>query len=194
MRISSGPVISGMMTSLMTRSNVSLVEQLDRLGAAGAGDRLVIEVLERADGRGAHARIVLDQQDARAGHGRLGFAAASPGAAAGSARPPRCAADRATRSCPCRASLSMPTSPPDWWAKPKIWLRPRPVPLPTGLVVKNGSKARSRTSSVMPQPVSVTEIRRYSPARMSPTSLAASVTFSVRDGQRARRRPSRRGH
>ena len=31
----------------------------------------------------------------------------------------------------------------------------------------------------MPQPVSVTLILTYSPARMSPTSLAASVTFSV---------------
>ena len=57
----------------------------------------------------------------------------------------------------------MPTSPPDWWAKPKIWLRPRPVPLPTGLVVKNGSNARSSTSAVMPQPVSVTLMRTYSP-------------------------------
>ena len=66
-RISSGPVISGMITSVMTRSNILRVEQLDRLGAAAAGDRIVIEVLERADGRGAHARIVLDQQDAGAG-------------------------------------------------------------------------------------------------------------------------------
>ena len=67
MRISSGPVISGMITSLMTRSNSLRVEQLDRLGAAGAGDRLVIELLERADGRGADPRIVLDQQDPGAG-------------------------------------------------------------------------------------------------------------------------------
>ena len=40
----------------------------------------------------------------------------------------------------------MPTRRPDWWAKPKIWLRPSPVPLPTALVVKNGSNARSLTS------------------------------------------------
>src|SRR5512132_780057 len=80
---------------------------------------------------------------------------------------------------PLPSSLSIPTSPPDWWAKPKIWLRPRPVPLPTGLVVKKGSKARSRTSAVIPQPVSETLIFTYSPAWMSPTAFAAIVTFSV---------------
>ena len=48
----------------------------------------------------------------------------------------------------------MATSPPDWRAKPKIWLRPRPVPLPTGLVVKKGSNTRSRCSGAMPLPVS----------------------------------------
>ena len=32
------------------------------------------------------------------------------------------------------------TSPPDCFAKPKTWLNPRPVPWPTSLVVKNGSK------------------------------------------------------
>ena len=52
----------------------------------------------------------------------------------------------------------MATSPPDWRAKAKIWLRPRPVPLPTGLVVKKGSNTRSRCSGVMPLPVSATRI------------------------------------
>ena len=51
------------------------------------------------------------------------------------------------------------------------------MPLPTGLVVKKGSNARSRTSSVMPQPSSVIEILRYSPGWMSPTALAVIVTF-----------------
>ena len=37
-----------------------------------------------------------------------------------------------------------------------LTLSPNPVPLPTGLVVKNGSKIRSRCSALMPQPVSVT--------------------------------------
>ncbi len=34
-------------------------------------------------------------------------------------------------------------------------LRPKPVPTPVGLVVKNGSNARSRTSRVMPLPESL---------------------------------------
>ena len=50
-------------------------------------------------------------------------------------------------------------APPDWRAKPKTWVRPRPVPLPTGLVVKNGSNTRSRCSGAMPAPVSATEMR-----------------------------------
>ncbi len=37
--------------------------------------------------------------------------------------------------------------------------RPRPVPLPTALVVKKGSKIRLRTASVMPLPLSVTRNR-----------------------------------
>ncbi len=57
------------------------------------------------------------------------------------------------------------------------------MPLPTGLVVKNGSNARSITSWLMPQPVSVIEILRYSPGWMSPTALAAIVTLSDGDGQ-----------
>ena len=68
-----------MITSLMTRSNSCAVEHLDRLGAAGAGDRFVIEVLERTDGRGADPRVVLDDQDPRAGHVRLGLGALDDG-------------------------------------------------------------------------------------------------------------------
>src|SRR5574338_81701 len=51
------------------------LEQLDRLGAAAAGDRLVVEVLERSDGRSAHPRVVLDQQDPRAGDMGVGLGA-----------------------------------------------------------------------------------------------------------------------
>ena len=136
------------------------VEHLDRLGAAGAGDRFVVEILERADSRGADARIVLDDQDAGAGDVDVGVSVRwTRRMDADRAPRPRCAADRSTPSCRAPTWLSIPTSPPDWCAKPKIWLRPRPVPLPTGLVVKKGSNARSSTSGGMPQPVSVTLIR-----------------------------------
>ena len=52
-----------------------LLEQLDGFGAARAGDRLVIEVLERIDRRRADPGIILDQQDARAGHMRFALGA-----------------------------------------------------------------------------------------------------------------------
>ncbi|MNL35316.1 hypothetical protein D3C87_1573410 [compost metagenome] len=45
-------------------------------------------------------------------------------------------------------------------------LRPSPVPALTPFVVKNGSKAFSFTSGVMPVPVSVTATRMNSPVRM----------------------------
>ena len=41
---------------------------------------------------------------------------------------------------PLPGALRTSMSPPDCLAKPKAWLRPSPVPLPTSLVVKNGSK------------------------------------------------------
>ncbi|VUD74664.1 hypothetical protein MET9862_05297 [Methylobacterium symbioticum] len=53
--------------------------------------------------------------------------------------------------------LATSTSPPDCLAKPKTWDRPSPVPLPTSLVVKKGSKMRGSTSGGMPEPVSVSE-------------------------------------
>ncbi len=43
------------------------LEQIDRLGAAAAGDRLVIEILKSTDGRSADARVVFDEQDTGAG-------------------------------------------------------------------------------------------------------------------------------
>ena len=67
---------------------------------------------------------------------------------------------------PIRDSIS--ASPPDWAAKPWIWARPRPVPLPISLVVKNGSNARLTTSSGMPSPVSDTATQIYScPPRLT---------------------------
>ena len=47
---------------------------------------------------------------------------------------------------------------PAWSATvPYTDAKPSPVPLPIGLVVKNGSKMCSRASGLMPSPVSVTE-------------------------------------
>ena len=69
-------------------------------------------------------------------------------------------------------------------------LRPSPVPSPVGLVVKKGSKARSRSpASFIPGPLSATSSRTYSPG---PTSrivadpiFAKGHRFSGRQGQLA---------
>ena len=42
------------------------------------------------------------------------------------------------------------------------------MPWPSGLVVKNGSKARAATSGAMPVPVSVTQTETYCPGLTSP--------------------------
>lgn len=49
------------------------------------------------------------------------------------------------------------SAPPDCSITPCTADRPRPVPLPTPLVVKNGALARASVASSMPSPVSVTE-------------------------------------
>ena len=71
--------------------------------------------------------------------------------------------------------------PSDCLTKPNTWLRPRPVPLPTALVVKNGSKTRSMISGGMPVPVSETAIRTYRPAATSPRSRASKSSSSTFD-------------
>src|SRR3984893_11044231 len=58
-------------------------------------------------------------------------------------------------------------------------LRPRPLPLPISLVVKKGSTALPRTSSVMPSPLSATEISTYSPGRRS-GGVSLRLTLAVR--------------
>ena len=59
---------------------------------------------------------------------------------------------------PAPGALRSVTAPWLCLAKPYTVLRPRPVPRPASLVVKKGSKARSRTSSGMPQPLSAMAI------------------------------------
>ena len=53
--------------------------------------------------------------------------------------------------------------PPLCLTMPYTVARPRPVPWPTPLVVKNGSKTWASTSSDIPQPVSVTDSMAYRP-------------------------------
>jgi hypothetical protein len=57
---------------------------------------------------------------------------------------------------PSPGSLLITSAPPDCVANPLTMLNPSPVPMPCGLVVKNGSVTRARTSGAMPAPPSVT--------------------------------------
>jgi hypothetical protein len=57
---------------------------------------------------------------------------------------------------PAPSSLLMEMFPPLSFTIPYTTDSPRPVPLPTSLVVKKGSKIFAFTSSVMPVPVSLT--------------------------------------
>ncbi len=68
---------------------------------------------------------------------------------------------------PRPGSLVTATSPPDCLANPNTWDRPRPVPLPTSLVVKNGSKMRATTSAGMPAPMSESETAAKGPGALA---------------------------
>ena len=75
-------------------------------------------------------------------------------------------------------SLCTATSPPDCLAKPNTWLRPKPVPLPTSFVVKNGSKIWSILSDGMPQPVSVSEMATKRPGAPTCPRIAGMADTS----------------
>ena len=75
-----------------------------------------------------------------------------------------------------------------WWrltTTRKLTSRPSPVPCPTGLVVKNGSKIRLRTSGAMPGPVSSISTTAQSSSRRVrivnvPDPSMASRALSIR--------------
>ena len=70
---------------------------------------------------------------------------------------------------------------------PQLTESPRPVPSPTSLVVKNGSKMRARVASSMPAPVSRTSIAIHGRA----AGRAADVRRRhLLDDARRDRRPS----
>src|SRR5688500_9961109 len=66
---------------------------------------------------------------------------------------------------PTPGSLCAHTYPFDCFTMPYTVARPRPVPWPTGLVVKNGSKTCASVSRSMPCPESRTAITVYEPGR-----------------------------
>src|SRR3990170_2772787 len=105
-----------------------------------------------------HLRIVLDDEDLRL-----------------HAWPPSARGSHTTKVHPAPARLSTRISPP--WARTmsRQMARPRPVPWPGGLGVKNGSNTRGRRAGGIPGPVSVTEMA--TPARPLPSAgLAPTLT------------------
>ena len=65
---------------------------------------------------------------------------------------------------PCPTTLSAVTVPWDNDANLRTWANPKPVPRPSSLVVKNGSKMRGSTCGAMPSPLSCTVITTQSPS------------------------------
>ena len=140
--------------------------------------------MRRAAGQLANAVVVFDQQNGRAtmagGIGRVGGASGYPfranrGRKSGTWSPPRLALD-----------LHLPAT---LRTIPYTVASPRPVPLPSCLVVKNGSKTRARVAASIPTPVSLTESAR----RSAGTSLWMAAEDSCEgqvgrlDGEAARR-------
>ena len=108
-----------------------------------------------------------------------------------SSRPWRIAPDRARRGCPGPGCSRSSRSRPIAGRGPYTIGSPRPVPLPTSLVVKNGSKTRFRISGGMPSPVSDTrhdhvvaggQVRRSSSAPIVTLRVARVEDPALRHG------------
>ena len=77
------------------------------------------------------------------------------------------------------------TSMAPWWRSMIFFTTdsPKPVPTPTGLVVKNGSKILARWSGAMPGPLSWTSATTSrSPGRNSPTGCRSMEVFAQTPG------------
>ena len=116
----------------------------------------------RLQQRGGDAReflVVLDQQHPlahQAGDGRGGVLLQR--FVRKRRRQARMAGSSSDTVVPSPGVLARRAVPPDCTHRPSTWLRPSPVPLPTGLVVKKGSNTRSAVCGSMPQPSSPTVI------------------------------------
>ena len=102
----------------------------------------------------------------------------------------RSAARRGQQRCGSGAGLAAVSTtmwPPCSCTMPCTVARPMPLPLPTSLVVKNGSNMRSSTSARMPGPVSATESSTKPPAK--PWRQLAHTAPARRAARTATRQP-----
>src|SRR5262249_52372601 len=130
---------------------VSACDEIDGLG--GRGGPAHVEPFGRDAGgdRLAHRLPVVDDEDA-ARHD------------AASIRPlpsPVGCGRKIEKRLPSPATLATSIHPPCSLTMPWATARPRPVPSPGDLVVKNGSKMRPICSGDIPWPTSVTVTKRY---------------------------------
>ena len=169
-------------SSARRTARASARNAVERRRARGEADRLVAQ-LARASPRRAAPAAPRRRPPARAGRRRAARPIRrSPPAARRRACTRQVDGERAARRRP-RSRRRSP--PPRSVTMPCTSDRPRPVPTPTSLVVKNGSKMRSSTSGAMPLPVSATTSRTYSAAsgrvagrdrarRLEPTDSSAT--------------------
>ena len=155
-----------------------------RASAWRASERQVIAVVaaERAPERAQDQRLVVDDQHALALALAVGAAAVDPLGHLVDRRP--AAASRGT-CCRGRAGSRRRSSPPRSARMPRQIHRPSPVPTPSGLVVKNGSKMRARISGAMPAPVSRTSMITR-PSRSVRGAHADLVALGLALGDRLR--------
>ena len=167
------------------------LEPLDRAAAVAASSTLEAHFAELLAKHGSHRFVVIDQQHRLAG--RCGLDLAGPGSTfvAGARKRRRGEEQLDRRALP--GVLSIRSLPPDCWTKPATIDRPRPVPLPASLVVKNGSVTRltmlvgnsfALVADPDPDIAGRRQLERVDRRRCVEPSIATSI---------GRRRASRRG-
>ena len=124
------------MSEITALIRLPLSSMASALAASEHGLDAIAELLQHADAGRGYIGIVLDQQD-RAGHRDPGHGV---GAGRRSGEGARLRGRQSVTGVPMPSVLFAFTLPPDWCAKPNTCESPSPVPLPTPLVVKKGSK------------------------------------------------------
>ena len=151
-------------------TRLELADRGERLFARRrADDRVGLPVpgAQIAAHRREHLRIVVDTTR------MTGLFTAVPPA------PSASASGRDTRNSVRPGAVSTSISASLWMTRRRTMSRPRPVPFPTGLVVKNGSKRRSRISAGMPGPLSMTRTTTRCRSRLAVTSTRPDVRHGI---------------
>ena len=152
--------VDGVETRIAGQKRERLVDTGRDLGGDVFGTKSLRE-------RPRHQRIVLDDEHAHATGDRGRFLGPRSAAATSFAT------GNSTRNeAPPPGRSPTTTSPPNPRTTLRHTNRPSPVPTPTGFVVTNGSKMRSRSSSFTPGPLSVTSITTWSPTSLTDTEIS----------------------